>query len=101
MSLYPLQHKYACHDADLASNAVTTFLIYSLCRPVGGLAPKSQSACRSGNATSSESGTSPSSTGMSPPITPFTGQGSVVGATSVGVLLSVFAGAIMGLLFWL
>ncbi|CAL8581585.1 hypothetical protein XPA_007274 [Xanthoria parietina] len=80
---------------------ITTFLIYSLCRPVGGLAPKSQSACRSGNATSSESGTSPSSTGMSPPITPFTGQGSVVGATSVGVLLSVFAGAIMGLLFWL
>ena len=100
MSLLPLA-RYACHDADLASNTVTTFLIYSLCRPVGGLAPKSQSSCRSGNATSSGSGTSPSSTGASPPITPFTGQGSVVGATSVGVLLSVFAGAIMGLLFWL
>ncbi|KAL9058120.1 MAG: hypothetical protein Q9206_002077 [Seirophora lacunosa] len=76
---------------------LATFLIFSLCRPVGGLSPKRESSCRSGNMTST------GSTGgnASSPITPFTGQGSVMDVTKVGAVLSVCAAAILGVAFWL
>ncbi|KAL8957903.1 MAG: hypothetical protein Q9193_004937 [Seirophora villosa] len=76
---------------------LATFLIFSLCRPVGGLSPKRESSCRSGNMTST------GSTGgnASSPITPFTGQGSVMYVTKVGAVLSVCAAATLGVAFWL
>ena len=67
---------------------------------MGGLYPKRESACRAGNSTSP--GTPGGNGTVNPaPITPFTGQGSVVGVEEIGLLLSLVAGPVIGMLFWL
>ena len=67
---------------------------------ISGLA-NNESTCRSSNTTISGCRTSLQLTGVSSLITLVTANGSLIGVSNIGVILSAFAGAIAGLLYWL